>query len=175
MTKEKILYHVSPKKLDLFTVLAPSGTPHLDPAIEALLDSCRPDSSIPRSEAVYLSETPEASRHGLRYDEGYVHLVEPVGDVQRRDNNWIGQLQIRHHTNSRFARFKDKRLNHLSDVEMATKYFAGEASPNPNWEIVARSAQVKGLLSDHPVPLRSDSLERWLKNATPDLELKNER
>lgn len=175
MTQERIFYHMSPKKLELFTVLRPSGKPHLDPAIEKLLESRRPNSSIPRSEAVYLSETVEASRHGLPYDEGYVHLVEPIGEVQRRDNNWIGQLQVRHHVNPRLARLKDKRLNHLSDEEIASKYFAGEASPNPNWEVVAKSAKVMGIVGDHPVQVRKGSLDKRLKNATSSPDLKNKR
>ena len=175
MAQEKILYHMSPNKLELFTVLSPPGKPPLNSTIEELLDRHRPNSSIPRSEAVYLSETVEASRHGLPYDEGYVHLVEPIGEVQRRDNYWIGQLQLRYHPNSRLARLKDKTLDHLSDEEIVIRYFAGEASPNPNWEIVARSAKVMSLVSDHPLQFRKGSLDKRLKNATSGPDLKNER
>jgi hypothetical protein len=171
MTQERIFYHMSPKKLELFAVLRPSDKPHLDPAIEKLLECHRPNSSISRSEAVYLSETEEASRHGLPYDEGYVHLVEAIGEVQRRDNYWIGQLQARHHPNPRLARLKDKSLDHLSDEGIASRYFAGEASRKPNWEIVARSAKVKSLVCDHAVQVRKGSLYRLLKKAT---DLKND-
>ena len=129
----KIFYHMSRTKLPINTPLKSRGSTHVDPHVEKMLTARKPDPSIARSEGVYLGETEDASRHGLTYDYGYLHTVEPVGDLQRRDSNWVGQLQLRHHRNPKMVQMQDKRLIGISDEQIADRYWAGEASPNPNW------------------------------------------
>ena len=76
---------------------------------------------------------------GVSYDEGYVHKVEPLGKVDKRDLTWIGVIQSRHHRN---AQIRKDRCPKLSDDHLAHNYWRGEASKRPLWEWVAKEAKV---------------------------------
>ncbi len=87
---------------------------------------------------------------GLTYDEGYIHAVDPLGDMERRDLVWTGILQMRHFKDPRFRR--DLRPD-LSDEQIADNWWAGAASEKPDWEYVAREAVVLGV-DENPTRVR---------------------
>jgi len=150
----KEYYHMPPVKLLIGETLRAKAATHLDPKVEGILNTRKPAASFARSDAVYLSETTDVSKHGLTYNFGYLHIVKPVGGVQHRDSRWIGELQLRHHSNCDMRKFCDNSLATLTDEELADKYWAGTASTTPNWETVVESAVVVGLVSDDPIPIR---------------------
>ena len=151
-------YHMRAAKLEIGAVIKPKGAPHVDPLVEAILNHHRPEGCLPRDDVVYLSEPQDSARHGLTYDAGFLHIVEPADEVQKRDNYWIGQLQLRHHSDPRFVALQDKSLRGLSDEQMVENYFNGVPSPKPNWEYVASEATVTGLVSDEAIEIHKSYL-----------------
>ena len=147
--------HMSWEKLAVGKILKPKGSAHT--AVDPILEARRPPKSLPRKDSVYLGETEDAAKHGLRYAFGYLHTAEPLGLVERRDSRWVGELQLRHHTNRRIAARARRKLASLSDDDIADKYWAGEASPQPNWEVAAAGAEITGLVYDDPVRVRPPS------------------
>jgi hypothetical protein len=160
MTETQKYYRMSREKAEIGTSLQGKGTLHVGPEIENMLENKRPDGCIPRADCVFFSDTEDATKHGLTYDYGYLQLVEPIGPVQKRDNYWIGQLQLRH---QKKHDFEDVTIAHLTDEELADKYWNGEPSKKPNWEMVARSATVTGYAHEEPVKVRKSRLEDALR------------
>lgn len=147
-------YHMSREKLPNGTPLKVKGAFHVEPKVEDILSSRKPDECVPRSESIFLSPTPDVRTQGLTYDEGYLHIVEPSGRIERRDNSWIGELQKRHHANEKIRCLRDSMLSNLTDDDLADNYWRGTASNNPTWEIVAEAAVITDLVSDNPVAVR---------------------
>lgn len=142
-------FHISQDKLAVGTELRSKGVPHLADAIEDVLESLRPEDKLSRSAAVYLLDHADFSKSGVPYEKGYVHLVEPVGAVQKHDAVWIGRIQRR----KRFEKFAKTALppRDLPDAQLASNYWSGEATPHPEWEYLAASARVVGYLSEDPL------------------------
>ena len=76
---------------------------------------------------------------GVPFDQGYVHTVEPLGKIDKRDLAWIGVIQRRYHKDSRLRK---NQYSDLSDEQVADKYWSGEASDKPSWEWVTKEAKV---------------------------------
>ena len=100
-----------------------------------------------------MREEREFSTVGVPYDESYVHKVEPIGKVYKRDLAWIGVIQRRHHRNERLRKNDYPKL---SDAQVVDKYWSGEASEKPRWEWVAREAKVIDMDKDLS-PVRPNS------------------
>jgi hypothetical protein len=153
----KTYYRIADKKYAEDDIMKGQGKRPLEggePLVEELLEQQRPADCPDRGDSVYMREEREFSTMGLSYDEGYVHKVEPIGKVHRRDVAWIGVIQRRHH--------KDKRLRkdscpELSDAQLAEKYWKGEASKTPMWEWIAKEAKVIEVEST-PARVRAKSL-----------------
>jgi hypothetical protein len=160
MDQTQKYYRMSRKKDEIGTTLQGKGTLHVGQAIEDILERKRPEGCIPRPDCVFFSDNEDATKHGLTYDVGYLQLVEPVGLVQKRDNYWIGQLQLRH---EKKHALEDFTIAHLTDEELAEKYWKGEPSNKPNWEMVARSAIVTGYAYEEPVRVRKHPMEDALR------------
>jgi hypothetical protein len=164
-------YHMSASKLKIGCELKPKGGAHVSEEVEEILARRRPDGSIARSNAVYLSETEKVSQFGLKYDRGYMHTVEPNGVVQKRDTKWVSELQMRHHANARIARLADQKLADFSDEDIADKYYAGEASSNPVWEFLAEGAIVEAV-SERPTQIRDKNADLLAKVISADKQRK---
>ncbi|MDK1378189.1 MULTISPECIES: hypothetical protein [unclassified Sinorhizobium] len=132
--------------------------------VEDALARNRPAASPPRSDCVYMKEDLDFSSVGVDYEEGYVHTVEPQGDVERRDIYWIGVLVKRY---AKSAQMRKDIEPHLSDDEVAQRYWGGTASPSPTWEFIATEATVVGVNSTL-VPVRPGSVLERALNATLD-------
>jgi hypothetical protein len=65
--------------------LRPSGELYLGGTVEGLLEQYRRPAQLSRASAVYLAETPEFASLGIPYVEGFVHVIDAEGEVQRRD------------------------------------------------------------------------------------------
>jgi hypothetical protein len=129
-------YHVSRKKLLLGeTLRGGDGSGLVSSMVEEILERTRPVNCAHRSDCAFFSGSERASKHGLKYDHGYLHFVEPTGHIEKRDNYWIGQLQVRHTPS--LVRWRSPELGILSDDEIGKKYWSGEPSQKPNWELVA--------------------------------------
>jgi hypothetical protein len=110
-----------------------------EPLVEEILEQRRPVDCPDRGDSVYMREEREFSTVGVTYDEGYVHEVEPIGKVDKRDLTWIGAIQRRHYKN---ALLRNNEYPTFSDTEIADKYWSGEASDKPLWEWVVKEAKV---------------------------------
>jgi hypothetical protein len=161
MSQTQTYYRMSQKKVAIGTTLQGNGAPHVGEKVEGILREKRPDACIPRQDCVFFSDNEDATKHGLTYDYGYLQIVEPVGRVEKRDNYWIGQLQLRH--NKRLAALQDPGIAHMTDEELADKYWKGEHSNKPNWEMVATSATVTGYVYEDLVKVRKHPLDDALK------------
>lgn len=110
-----------------------------EPLIEDILAGRRPHHCADRGDSIYMREEREFSTVGVTFDNGYVHTVEPIGKVDKRDLAWIGVLQRRHHKNERVRKNVHPAL---SDDDVADRYWNGEASDRPLWEWVTEKATV---------------------------------
>jgi hypothetical protein len=171
MCQTKKYYRMSQKKLELGKPVQGTGALHLGAELEKLLEQQRPDECISRTDCVFFSDNEDPKKHGLPYDYGYLHVIEPVGPVQKRDNYWLGQLQTRHHPTLSWR--QDLSIADLTDKKLADKYWKGEPSNKPNWEMVARSATVMEYASEEPVQVRKPLMADALKTVAEYENSKN--
>lgn len=150
--------------------LRPSGETHLGREIEEILERYRRPGQLGRANAVYLAETPEFASLGLQYDEGFIHVVEADGEVQRRDQAWLRELQFRHPTNQELAQRLARSIKAirqefeaLSDQELCESYFSGRLSLNPVVEVLAPIGIVVGHRTAGPTRVRRRGLLSLLK------------
>jgi hypothetical protein len=123
------------------------------PDVEDILERRRPTDKDDRGKSVYLRGDRDFDRVGVTYGEGYIHAVDPVGDVERRDLVWTGILQRRYIQDERFRK---KLRPHLTDDQIADKWWAGEGSETPDWEYVAPEATVVDV-EDDPTKVKPNS------------------
>jgi hypothetical protein len=138
----KTYYRIAERKYAKDEIIRGRGKSPLEakePLVEEILEQRRPADCPDRGDSVYMREEREFSTVGVTYDEGYVHEVEPIGEVDKRDLAWIGVIQRRHHKNELLRK---NEYPTLSDTEIADKYWSGEASDKPLWEWVATEAKV---------------------------------
>jgi hypothetical protein len=147
--------------------LKPKGWPYLAPDVEAMLSNYRKEGQIDRAGAIYLAEAPQFSALGIPYDEGFIHIVEPAGETQRRDQAWLGELQLRHHKKEELLRrlsaptkARRKEFDGMSDQVLCENYFSGAMSNNPVVEVVATGGTVVGYHSETPVRVRNGIITR---------------
>ncbi len=88
---------------------------------------------------------------GVPYDRGYVHTIIPIGKVDRRDLTWIGVLQMRYHKREQLR--ARARYPRVSDDQVVDGYWSGQASDTPDWEWVAKEAQVVAV-DENRLPVR---------------------
>jgi hypothetical protein len=162
MTNPQTYYRMMKMRHPVGSKLEPKGGPHIDPEVEAILARYRRDGQIDRAHAIYFAETPEFSSLGISYDVGFIHIVEPVGETQRRDQSWLRELQLRHHKNPDFinrlssaVKAGRKEFDGMSDQVVCENYFTGVLSSKPVIEVVANEATVVGHHSETPVRVRS--------------------
>jgi len=135
-------YHISPVQLSIGQVIGGTGKRPLQerhPVIEGILEERRPTDELDRGSSVYLRQHRDFSTVGVTYYQGYIHTVEPIGSIRRRDLVWTGILQERH---ARDMRFRKDRYPLLTDAEIANLWWAGEASDQPDWEFLVEKASV---------------------------------
>jgi hypothetical protein len=138
----KTYYRIAMKKCAPDDIMKGRGKRPLEdtePLVEELLERHRRPSCPDRGDSVYMREEREFSTLGVTFNEGYVHTVEPIGKVDRRDLAWIGVIQCRYHRNERLRK---ELCPELSDAQVADKYWSGEASNKPSWEWVAKEVRV---------------------------------
>jgi hypothetical protein len=144
----KTYYRIAKKKYAKNEIMRGRGRRPLgdkEPLVEQILARRRPADCPDRGDSVYMRVEREFSTVGVTYDEGYVHEVEPIGKVDKRDLAWIGAIQMRYHKNQRLRK---NEYPELSDDEIADRYWSGEASDKPLWEWVAKKAKVINVDSD---------------------------
>jgi hypothetical protein len=141
--------------------LRPSGELHLGETVEGLLERYRRPDRLSRANAVYLAETPEFASLGIPYAQGFVHVVEAEGEVQRRDQSWLRELQFRHHRNRQLIGRLSPRImlarrefEEMSDQELCESYSSGRQSSRPTVEVVASGGIVVGHQSQEPTRVR---------------------
>ena len=123
------------------------------PNVEDILERRRPKSKDDRGNIVYLRMDKDFSKVGVIYGEGYIHTVDPVGEVERRDLVWPGILQKRYIEDKRF---RENLRPDLTDDQVADKWWAGEGSETPSWEWVAPQAKVVDV-EDEPTEVKPNS------------------
>ena len=134
-----------------------TGRKYLGDEIEALIEAHKPAEFLSRAAATYLSASEDVSRMGLDYDEGYLHVVEPVGLVERRDAAWLGELQRRLPISAVHAVLpKDERLARFTNDEIAKNYVTGKPTLEPHWEHLASEAIVTAV-DETPRRIRTHS------------------
>jgi hypothetical protein len=153
--RDVTMYHFSRQIVPVGEELRAKDGPHLPPMIEQMLEATRPRGKIGRAEAVFVVAIPDFTRFGLPFDQGYIHIVEAIGQVDKHDVSWIGTLQLRHHP-SKDPMLKKFSLSNssLSDDELCLSYWEGRAGKSPAWEYLARRATVLELYWAHPVEKR---------------------
>ena len=152
-----IFKRIAREPFEVGDVINGSGTKPLQsrfPEIEEVLERNRPHSVPDRGNCVFMRDDADFSQTGVSFDKGYVHDVEPIGSVRKRDTYWIGVLQKRHFKDARFQKNIEPIL---SDDEVAQNYWGCKAGPNPIWEWVAESAKVISVAAD-PVLVRPNAI-----------------
>ena len=146
---KKQYYRIAKDKYSKGHVFRGSGTRPLQdrfPEVEDILERRRPNGKYDRGNSVYIKEDKDFSKVGVPYGKGYIHAVDPVGKVERRDLVWTGILQQRYFKDERFRK---NPLPDLTDDQVADKWWAGEGSETPDWEWVAPEATVVDVDDDH--------------------------
>ncbi len=141
--------------------LRPSGELHLGETVEGLLEQYRRPDQLSRANSVYLAETPEFASLGIPYVQGFVHVVEAEGEVQRRDQSWLRELQFRHHRNRELVSrlhsqvaLGRREFEEMSDQQLCESYFLGRQSSQPTVEVVAPGGTVVSHQSQEPILVR---------------------
>lgn len=142
-------YHMSSIDHPVGRILHGNGRAKVAVEIEEALERHRPPDCLDRLNSVYSMETPDFSMLGL--NAGYIFKVEIDHDFQRHDAYWIGQLQLAH-LKPKYrgrpyvsAKWPDWTEDFVADC--CTKYWRGEASTQPLWELLSKQAAVKERLS----------------------------
>jgi hypothetical protein len=143
------------EKKELGERIEARGGFHVDPKVEQFVESRQKPNQLDRSKAVYFrDDDKDFSSLGLPYDEGFVHVVEPIGTVERRDVSWLGELQKRMHNNPMVqnAGAENRReFAGLSNEELADNYLSGVLSNSPVLEYLAEAVTVVAPLPDKAV------------------------
>jgi hypothetical protein len=142
-------FHFSAQQLDVGFTLKPTGKSHLGNEVEAILNQYKPNDALSRAKAVFLRCDQEFGRTGTTFDSGYILRVEPLGDVTRHDEVWLGLLKNRYHHNRRFRGAATQ--SPLTDEQICSNYWLGVASSNPYWEILTSQARVVEQITPRPV------------------------
>lgn len=128
--------------------------------VEDILERYKPTEKLSRNEAVNMRDDRNFSMMGIdAYDEGYVHQVQPLGDVTEHDVEWIGALQRRYPKSG--MPIKEKYAD-LSDQELAENYWNGVKSKFPSMEFHATEATVINV-DDQPLAVRPSAMEEALR------------
>lgn len=153
----KTYNRIAKDKKPIGHVFTRSGPPPLEKdyaLVETLLERRRPKDKLSRNEAVNMRNDRNFSMMGIdAYDHGYVHEVEPVGEVTEHDVEWIGALQRRYPKSG--VNLPDKYPK-LSDDEIVDRYWNGTKSASPSMEFHAKEAKVVAV-DDELSPVRPPS------------------
>jgi hypothetical protein len=111
--------------------------------------------------------TPVPEGRGARHlrrivcGRGFVHVVEAEGEVQRRDQSWLRELQFRHHRNRELisrlpsqVTLARREFEEMSDQQLCESYFSGRQSSQPTVEVVAPGGIVISHQSLEPILVR---------------------
>jgi hypothetical protein len=107
--------------------------------VEKILEGRRPNNCFARSESVYMRDDRDFAKLGIPYEKGFIHEVDPLGKLEKRDLAWIGVLQGRYPKTKRYVA---DPCQEITDSEIADMYWSGKATENPVWEWIARDAVV---------------------------------
>jgi hypothetical protein len=130
-------------------LLKGDGKPKLVEEIEDALERRRPSNCVQRLHAVYAVVTTDFQRFGV--NEGYIYEVE-ADDWHGHDVCWLKQLELAHLK----ARYSAHYLYIagtwpvLTDAfvdDCCARYWKGESSTDPYWELLSETAEVKARLS----------------------------
>lgn len=147
-------FHFSRVKIPSGQLLEPMGNHQLREEIESLLANTKPRNCIGRPQSIFVSEDEACERHGLPFDDGFLHQVELLGRSERRDNTWLGVLQLRLSDRPGMRTSGYAKYPELSNEAICLSYWAGKASDTPNREIATDKALVKECLDDEPRKLK---------------------
>ncbi|RTL82847.1 MAG: hypothetical protein EKK29_15390 [Hyphomicrobiales bacterium] len=152
-------YHMSAVAHPVGRALHGNGQPKVPQEIEEALERYRPPDCFDRLNSVYAVETPDFSKLGL--DAGYIFKVDIGDEFQRHDAYWIGQLQLAY-LKSKYrdrpyvsATWPDWTEDFVADC--CAKYWRGETSNQPLWELLSKEAEVKEQLSTTIIDAASTS------------------
>ena len=149
MSTKANYYRIAEKKHERGAIMKGSGKRPLaetEPHVETILEKQRPADCPDRGDCVYMLEECDFRTAGVPFDQGYVHTVEPLGKIDKRDLAWIGVIQRRYHKDSRLRK---NQYSDLSDEQVADKYWSGEASDKPSWEWSPRKRRSSPWIMKH--------------------------
>lgn len=156
--ERKIYKRIEKQQLQLGNIITRDCAPPLAedyPCVESILESQRPDGCLSRSKSVNMRDDRDFSRMGIdTFEEGYVHEIEPLTAVEKRDVTWIGVLQARYPKGN--LKLTEKYTS-LSDKQVADNYWGGTLSDNPALEYATEKAKVVFVEFDLS-PVRPDQL-----------------
>lgn len=146
-------FHISAAPYLIGQEVPGNGRDKIDPRIEDALEATKPDGMLSRRDAVYFRPGPDFSVCGI-VNAGYIYAVEPVGNVQKHDLMWIGEMQkalLKEKYPDRayfqcYPDWDDALIEKCCDA-----YWKGTASDSPVWEYLSPSFTVAEILSDKPV------------------------
>ena len=129
-------WHASAVRLPVGTILAPR--PDYEARWSAygvgrILEDLRPEGSLAHRDAVFMCDDAQDCDNAGAHCE-WLFGVEPHGVVQRHDMEWATRIDC---LVSDGWPVEDPAI-----VELARRYWAGEASDNPTWELLAASAVI---------------------------------
>jgi len=129
-------WHASFDPLPVGTVLVPRPDYEArwtSNSVGRILEDMRPPASLAHRDAVFMCDDPqECDNAGANCE--WLFEVVPTGKVQRHDMDWPTTIDS---MVSDGWPPDDARI-----VELARRYWSGEASDMPTWEYLARSAAV---------------------------------
>lgn len=131
-----MLWHASAKELPIGTVLV------AQPEYEArwhsesagrVLEDLRPEGALPHRDAVFMCEDAQ-STDDCGGSTDWLFGVEPLGPVVRHDLALASEIDC--------LLSDDRTADDPMIVDLARRYWAGEASDGPVWEHLAASARI---------------------------------
>lgn len=111
--------------------------------VEEILEGYRPGHCFGRGFSVFMNNKRDFRFLGIPLQNGYIHEVVPVGEVQIRDVNWVGYLL------QRFSPLAASSSNlasmSMTDREFVENYWDGQPTNAPMWEFVSETAIVRNV------------------------------
>lgn len=148
-------FHFSDVEFDVGKELLPSGKFCISPEIEKILENCKPEKSISRKDAVFLSEDQNFSGYGFGNKAGYIYQVEVSDgtDAWRVDATWVSIIQhkelVQKYDHPSESKYEDYLS--LSNEELASKYWECLPTNTPNWEVLVSQARITNIESREPI------------------------
>lgn len=147
--KSPKFFHMSPNLYAVGAIISGNGRDKVDARIEDELEARRDSTALSRRDSVYCLDGTDFTICGV-VSPGYIYLVEPSGELQRRDFAWVGEMQkallrIKYPQYEAMKKYPEWNADLIE--RCCTGYWSGAGMLMPGWEFLASSFTIVEVIS----------------------------